>query len=148
MLDGRLIMAAECEEFELFSEGQIWLPRSCTVRNYVKAPNYLDGFSAEPIMVTRIKLETISFGVSNDLKSEIAYGAGSAIVERNTVAARESPSGQIAHLKPTTADAAKEAALRAAAKSHNSWLLIANAIVFSVIAVAAGIHFIRNRMRR
>jgi hypothetical protein len=87
--DGKRIQTIDCKDFKAFDAQKCWLPQQCVVRRYVDLSS-LANFSDEPRTTLSIKLEEISFDKRDEISFQLEYGPGSIVIDRSTLAAKES----------------------------------------------------------
>ena len=81
---GKLIQTIDCEQLEFFAKTQIWLPRVCIIREFVRGQILLAGFTDQPTRTTTIKLDEIAFIKPDDVAFKIDYGPGSMLTDFST----------------------------------------------------------------
>jgi hypothetical protein len=147
--DGRLIETIDCDDFALFGDSSVWLPRHCLRQGYVRAPQVLGAFSQAPVSKTDIQLQELSHARPEGISFKLAYGSGSAVVERSTLAAKQSPQGQISYLEPEDAKALRDAANQVKGGwSKGRILLILNAMALVVMGGVLARRYWTTRARR
>jgi hypothetical protein len=139
--DRKLIQTTENADFERIGATQLWLPRSCAVRGFVKSTLLYNEFSQQPYDTVEHKLLSFSFEVPSDVSFKLAYPPGSVVFDRSSKAAKESTKGKVIYQVPANGDE-----LRAAAEAvrpgwrRSTVLLTVNAIVLlSLLGIYFGL---------
>lgn len=98
--DGKLIRTIECSELASFEQEGLWLPKSCTIREFVKRKALLKDFTDEPYTTRKLTLSNFSRNIPADVTFTLDLGPGTLITERSTRASLQNAAGYDAILVP------------------------------------------------